>query len=79
MTRADICIAEDYETMDRLQAVLAGLGIVADDSWHDSSLGLGLTRFRKGAQELSVFRDAWVVDIAGPDDLVNEVLTALRE
>jgi hypothetical protein len=79
MQRADICSAEDYETMDRLQAVLAGLGIVADDSWHDSSFGLGLTRYRKGEREISVFRDAWVVDIAGPDDLVNEVLAALRE
>jgi len=77
MNRAEICHADDFDTMDRLQAVLAGLGIVADDSWHDSEFGLGLTKLRKGDQVLTVFRDAWIVDIAGPDDLVNEVLAAL--
>ncbi len=77
MLKVDICSADDYETLDRLQSVLAELGFVADDTWHDSSFGLGLTKLRRGECELSVYRDAWIADIAGPDELVNEVLSAL--
>ncbi len=76
MTRADICAADNYAAIERLQAVLRELGIVADDTWHDTPLGTGLTQFRRGAGELTVFKDAWLVDIAGPDDLVREVLAA---
>jgi hypothetical protein len=77
MTRADICASDDFEALARLQAALAAVGVVADDAWHDSPLGTGLTRFRKGDSELTVFKDAWVVDLAGPDELVSEVLRAM--
>jgi hypothetical protein len=79
MTRTEICHADDFDTLDRLQSVLAELGIMADDTWHDSAFGLGLTRLRRNDQELTVFRDAWIVDIAGPAELVNEVLAALQD
>ena len=78
MTRVDLCAADDYESIDRVQAAIGELGYVADDSWHDSPLGVGLTRFRRGAAELTVFRDAWLLDVAGPEPLVNELLEALQ-
>ncbi len=77
MTRADVCTSDDHDTIARLQAVLADLGWVADDTWHDSPLGLGLTRFRSGGDELTVYRDAWGVDVAGPEAAVNRVMAAL--
>ena len=78
MMRADLCSSDDHEAIDRVQAVLGELGYVADDTWHDSPLGVGLTRFRRAASELTVFRDAWLVDVAGDDILVNELLAALQ-
>ncbi|MEO2088978.1 MAG: hypothetical protein ABGY75_05710 [Gemmataceae bacterium] len=78
MLRIDICAADDHETQARLQAVLRELGIIADDTWHDEpGFGTGLTRYRLGDQELTVFKDAWVVDLAGPDELVNRVLATM--
>lgn len=74
VTRAEICASDDYDAIDRLQVVLRELGIVADDTWHDSPLGVGLQKFRRSGDELTVFRDAWIVDIAGPDALVREVV-----
>lgn len=78
-TRGDICAGDDYDSVERLQQVLGDLGWVADDTWHDSPLGVGLTRFRRRDQELSVFRDAWLVDVAGPADAVRDVLRAMSE
>ena len=77
MTRIDVCSSDDFDGIARLQAVLGELGRVADDMWHDSPLGVGLTRFRRGADELTVYRDAWAVDLAGPEAAVNEVAERL--
>jgi hypothetical protein len=79
MERADICAADDHDAVERFQAVLGELGWVADDTWHDSPLGVGLTRFRRGRAELTVFRDAWLVDVAGPADAVRDILAALAD
>jgi hypothetical protein len=79
MTRAEICASDDYDAVDRLQAVLAELGFVADDTWHDTLIGTGLTRYRLGDDELTVFRDAWVVDVAGPESLVKQVLERMGQ
>lgn len=78
MTRTDICASDDFDAIARLQAALAAVGVVADDTWHDSPLGTGLTRFRKGDAELTVYKDAWMVDLVGPESLVNEVLRAMQ-
>jgi len=78
MTRADLCSSDDHEAIDRIQGALGELGYVADDTWHDSPLGVGLTRFRRGETELTVFRDAWLVDVAGGEEIVNELLQALQ-
>ena len=77
MTRADICAANDDDGIDRLQAALRDRGFLGDTDNLDSPLGVGLSRFRRGEAELTVFIDAWVVDLAGPDELVREVLDAL--
>ncbi len=77
MTRVDICDREDHETIARLSDVIADLGGRPDDDWHESSLGVGLQRFRFGSEELTVFADAWWVDLAGPDELVQQVLAGL--
>jgi len=79
VTRAEICSSDDCDAIDRLQAVLAELGVLADDTWHDTPIGTGLTRYRRGADELTVFRDAWIVDVAGPDDLVRLILERLGQ
>jgi hypothetical protein len=79
MTRVDICAREDHETIDRLSAVIVQLGGRPDADWHDSPIGVGLQRFRFGSDEVTVFADAWGVDIAGPDRLVNDILTALND
>jgi len=77
MTRIDVCASDDHDAIARLQAVLGELGWVADDTWHDSPLGVGLTRFRRGADELTIYRDAWAVDLAGPEAVVNQVAERL--
>jgi hypothetical protein len=78
MERADVCSADDFDTQERLQVVLRELGFVADDTWHDDpTFGVGLTRYRLGDRQLTVFKDAWLVDIAGPQELVEAVLAAL--
>jgi len=79
MTRVDICAADDFETIDRLLAVIAEAGGVGDEGYSESSLGVGLTRFRFGTDEVTLFRDAWVVDFHGPDELAARLFAALRE
>lgn len=74
--RADICASDDYDTRDRLLAALGEIGAAHEGDW-DSSLGVGLHRFRIGAEVLTIFIDAWSVDIEGPDDLVQRVLAEL--
>jgi hypothetical protein len=73
----DICDREDQETISRLSAAIAQLGGRADDDWHESSLGVGLQRFRFGQEELTVFADAWCVDVEGPEALVRRLLAAM--
>ena len=77
MTRADICAADDDDGIDRLQAALRDRGFLGNSDYHDSPLGVGLMTYRRGEAVLTVFIDAWCVDIAGPDELVREVVEAL--
>ncbi len=79
MTRADICSSDDDEAIERLQRAFSEIGLVADDSWHESSLGVGLQTFRRGTEELTVFRDAWIVDVFGGEALVNALMVALQD
>ena len=75
--RADICASDDYDTRDRLMAAIGELGGTPDD--HSEALGVGLHRFHLPGGELTVFADAWTVDIEGPDDLVRQVLQLISD
>jgi hypothetical protein len=75
--RADICEPTDTAALDRFRRALTVLGAVAE--WHsDSSLGVGLSRVAIGGDVLNIFSDAWSVDIDGPAELVERVLSAMR-
>ncbi len=78
--RTDICPREDEATQAALFAALAELGASSDD---DSPLEVpfstGLHRFRAGFETLTVFVDAWLVDLEGPDELVRRVLQQLSK
>ena len=71
--RVEICASDDYDTRERLPAALAEIGAASEGYW-ESSLGVGLTRFRVGFDVLTVFIDAWLVDLDGPDELVQRVV-----
>jgi hypothetical protein len=71
--RADVCASDDYETREQLLRALAEIGAANEGDW-ESSLGVGLHRFRVGFETLTIFIDAWSVDIEGPDELVRQVL-----
>jgi hypothetical protein len=68
--RVEVCASDDYDTRDMLFAALAEVGARSDGE----PAGAGLHRFAHADGELSVFVDAWVVDVAGPDHLVRQVL-----
>jgi hypothetical protein len=80
----DICAREDAATTDALLAALTAVGAGYDEADapdpSESSLGVGLHRFRTaGGERLTVFVDAWGVDLEGPDGLVNRVLDHLAD
>ena len=75
MIRVDLCHSDDHDTLERLEEVIAELGGRADDD--GDGIGPGLNRYRVGADELTVFMDAWGVDLAGPEPLVRRVLAAM--
>ncbi|MDY3563575.1 hypothetical protein R5W23_005189 [Gemmata sp. JC673] len=70
--RADICASDDYATRDRLLAAIYELG--GSPEGDTEALGVGLHRYRFPAGELTVFADAWLVDVEGPDQLVRDLL-----
>ena len=76
MLRVDLCHSDDHDTIERLEDVIAELGGRADD--RDAiGIGPGLNRFRLGADEVTVFQDAWGVDLAGPESLVRQILSRM--
>jgi hypothetical protein len=73
--RTDICAREDEATQSALLEALAGVGAAPeDDSPAEVPFPTGLSRFRVGFEALTVFVDAWSVDLEGPDELVKRVL-----
>lgn len=72
--RIDVCAREDYDTQTRLLEAFSRLGVFPDDDYElGVPLPTGLLRFRSGMELLTVFVDAWGVDLEGPDDLVRRV------
>jgi hypothetical protein len=70
--RTDICASDDYETRERLLDAIRELGGAYEGDGEPS--GVGLHRFRVGFEVLTMFVDAWTVDLEGPDELVQQVL-----
>jgi hypothetical protein len=73
--RADICAREDVVTQTALLGALAAVGAGAEgDGGQYVPFPTGLSRFHVGFETLTVFADAWLVDLEGPDHLVRQVL-----
>ena len=77
LIRIDLCHSGDEDTKARLLEVIAELGGRADGDCHQSPIGVGLQTFHLGADELTVYADAWGVDVAGPEPVVRRVLAAM--
>lgn len=78
--RVDVCTTEDADTQAALLAALGEVGATPDDPDRAEyeGFGSGLHRFRTAAGEvLTVYADAWGVDLEGPDAVVNRVLAIL--
>jgi hypothetical protein len=75
--RAEIRQPQDAPTVARFRAVLASLG--AKPVGHEWAVGVDHWRYRVGGDMLSVFSDAWSVDIEGPPELVQRIVAALQE
>jgi len=76
--RADLCAREDLETQTALLEALGTIGAAPeDDVALEAPLPTGLLRFRAGDSTLTLFGDAWGIDIEGPDDLVRRVLATM--
>lgn len=72
----EICAADDAQGIAHLLTALDSVGALSDE-FKDADLGVGLNRFRVGTDELTVYRDAWRVDLHGPDELVKRLLELL--
>ena len=76
--RADICVREDYPAQAALLEAFAQIGAFPDEDFElEVPLPMGLLSFRVGTDILTVFVDAWGVDLEGPDALVQRVLAIL--
>lgn len=70
--RADICDPHNDPAVQRFRATLRSLGAeVAEKYW---GIGVNHYRLKIAGETLSIFADAWSVDIDGPDALVERVL-----
>jgi hypothetical protein len=74
--RADICEPDDAAAVARFRALLDAMGAVAGECAWAADVDLWTVKIGDG--ELQIFRDAWSLDIEGPDDLVHEILARLR-
>ena len=70
--RADICESNDEAAVARFRESLRRLGAHLDEkTW---AIGVDLYRLTIGGEQLSVFTDAWTLDIEGSEQLVQRVL-----
>ena len=80
--RVDVCANDDHEAAAALLSALAAVGAVPEDADSDDGLplGVGLHKFRTaGGGLLTVYVDAWSVDLDGPEDLVTRVREYLAD
>lgn len=73
--RADICDPSDEDQVERFKAALERLGATSvGKSW---GLGVDVLDLQIGQDVLTVFSDAWSVDVEGPEHLVQLVVQLL--
>ena len=76
--RVDICARDDYAMQGALLEALAQVGAYPDEDFElEVPLPTGFLQFRAGTEFLTVFADAWVVNLDGPDALVRRVLAEM--
>ena len=73
---ADICDADDTAAISRLREALRSMG--AELSEQDWAIGVDAYRLRVGTEEITIFSDAWSVDIEGPEELVGRITAAVE-
>ena len=70
--RADICDPDDEMAVERFKATLKRLGAASvTKSW---AIGVDVLELQIGEDVLTVFSDAWSIDVEGPEHLVQQVL-----
>jgi hypothetical protein len=75
--RADICEASDDAAIARLRVALKEMGARLLQR-HNSPLGVDLYEFKACGDHITVFSDAWSVDVEGPSELVQRLVAACR-
>ena len=75
--RVDVCSSDDYDTIDRLLRAISSIGGRLEGD--GGEIGLGLHRFQVPEGEITVFVDAFLVDLAGSDKLVRRIMDALSD
>ena len=77
--RVEICPRDDYATQGMLLEALGRVGAHPDEDFDlDVPLPTGFLQFRVGTDFLTLYSDAWMVTLEGPDALVNRVLAELN-
>ena len=77
--RIDICARDDYATQGAFLEALARVGAFPDEDFDlEVPLPSGFLQFRVGTEFLTLFADAWVVMLEGPDELVQRVLAEMQ-
>jgi hypothetical protein len=75
--RADICNPDDEIAVERFKDVLKQLGATLNaKSW---GLGVDVLHLQINNSELTVFSDAWSIDIEGSEELVGQILVLLNQ
>jgi len=75
--RADICQPDNDIAIERFKTTLKQLGATSvGKSW---GIGVDVLELQIGSEMLTVFSDAWSVDIEGPEHLIQEVLRHFKQ
>jgi hypothetical protein len=75
--RADICDPDDEVAVERFKAALKQLG--AESSGRSWAIGVDMLELQIGSASLTVFSDAYSIDIEGPEHLVENVVQLARQ
>jgi hypothetical protein len=74
--RADICETGDARALEKFKETLRLMGAKKEDeNW---AIGVSTTTIKIGDQQLTVFSDAYSMDIEGPERLVKAVVAEFQ-